>query len=98
MVASTLPTAFVPMLLQALAEYLGSSPHVEFLLSWVRALCMAAGPQLEAGRSSNSSTIPALRALQKVGERGEVGLGYAAGLRWEEGGHVAGERFLYYRA
>lgn len=34
------PTAAVPAVLAALAEALAASPHLEFLLTWVHALCL----------------------------------------------------------
>lgn len=59
-------------MLTQLAEALSSSPHLEFLLTWVRAICTAHGEQLRqaqqgggGGGGSGSAVAPALRALQK---------------------------------
>lgn len=62
-VASSLPTASVPAMLPVLAQALASSPHLEFLLSWVQALCLRRDVS-QKGLAASCS--PALRALQKV--------------------------------
>lgn len=49
--AGALPPAFVPQVLTQLAEALSSSPHLEFLLTWVRAVCAAHGEALRAAAS-----------------------------------------------
>ena len=64
-VAGALPSAVIPQILRLLAETLGESPHMEFLLQWVRAVSVAHGKQLE-GASTSSTLMPALRSLQKV--------------------------------
>ena len=46
-VAHGVPPAALTELLQILAEALGDSPHVEFLLQWVRALCLRHGTALQ---------------------------------------------------
>lgn len=38
--AAGAPSAAVPVVLAALSEALAASPHLEFLLTWVRALCL----------------------------------------------------------
>lgn len=55
--ANSLPPAALTEVLAALAEALGDSPHIEFLLRWVRCLCLQHGNTLQvrtpllAGRS-----------------------------------------------
>lgn len=39
-VAAGAPSAAVPAVLTALSEAMAASPHVEFLLTWVQALCL----------------------------------------------------------
>jgi len=62
-VAATLPAAFVPQVLTSLSELVGESAHLEFLLMWVRGVCVSHGVQLEG---AGPSVMPALRSLQKV--------------------------------
>lgn len=46
--ARGLPPAALASVVAALAELLGDSAHLEFLLRWVHALCVAQGPALQA--------------------------------------------------
>ncbi len=62
-VAAALPRTFVPQMLTQLAELLASSPHVEFLLGWIKALCAVHSGQLQGGANGS---LPSLRMLQKV--------------------------------
>ncbi|KAG1660074.1 hypothetical protein FOA52_006420 [Chlamydomonas sp. UWO 241] len=64
-VAAAMPAVWAPQVLTLLAEQLAVSPHLEFLLIWVRAMCVAHGPALE-GAGSSGKVMPALRNLQKV--------------------------------
>ena len=41
--AAGVPTAMLPAVLTALAEALTDSPHLEFVLGWVHALCVSHG-------------------------------------------------------
>lgn len=62
-VAAGAPSAAVPTVLTALSEAMATSPHVEFLLTWVQALCLR---QDVAQKGLQPSAAPALRGLQKV--------------------------------
>lgn len=65
-VAASVPSATVVSLLTCLAEALASSPHLEFMLAWVHALCTHHGNVLQVHSSStHSAVLPALRAVQK---------------------------------
>lgn len=64
--ASALPAASVTQVLPLLAETLSSSPHLEFLLHWLRELCGAHGAHLQSALAHSSAIMPAIRALQKV--------------------------------
>ncbi len=74
-VAAALPRTFVPQLLTQLAELMATSPHVEFLLTWVRgglvAALLAAGCRLlPAGRwLSDAGCRPLAAWLLAAGER-----------------------------
>ena len=46
-VARGLPPAALSPVVAALAELLGDSAHLEFLLRWVHALCVAQGAALQ---------------------------------------------------
>jgi periodic tryptophan protein 2 len=46
-VASSVPTAALMEVLGALAEYFADCPHVEFLLHWVRSICLKHGTVLQ---------------------------------------------------
>ncbi|KAJ9530419.1 hypothetical protein QJQ45_000793 [Haematococcus lacustris] len=72
-VAAGLPAVFLPPLVQALAQYITSSPHLEFVLKWAHALCTQHGSVLEAaaggaGRNATvaAAALPSLRLLQKA--------------------------------
>jgi hypothetical protein len=56
------PTAVLPAL-RALADAMGSSPHLAFVLRWERALLEHHGKHLQAMRQS--AVMPVLRALQQ---------------------------------
>ncbi|MEW5311682.1 MAG: hypothetical protein WDW38_003377 [Sanguina aurantia] len=64
-VGAALPAAFVPQVLTLLSEYLSDSPHLEFLLVWMKGVCSSHGPSLEAAGRSGAA-MPALRSLQKA--------------------------------
>eukprot|EP00798_Chlamydomonas_sp_ICE-L_P014256 gene14256-20229_t len=64
-VAGALPSSFSPQVLGLLADLLNESPHVEFILMWVRTICVSHGRFLE-GASSNVAIMPAMRSLQKA--------------------------------
>ena len=67
-----MPPAAVVALLVVLAGSLPSSPHLEFMTSWLRALCLHHGSVLQqasgARHASNGSAdgAPALRAVQQA--------------------------------
>ena len=72
-VAATIPVSAVTTLLVVLAQSLSSTPHFEFVLSWLRALCIHHGGALQSGSGStsgssskSSSCAPALRAVQQA--------------------------------
>lgn len=58
-----LPPAVVPQLLTALGELLPATPHVEYLLTWAKALCTRHGAAVQAAAGA---ALPALRSLQKA--------------------------------
>lgn len=70
--AKQLPALFLQQLLSTLVELLDSSPHMEFLLCWVKALLVAHGPVLAAAAGGAT----ALRAAVAGG--GSSGAGAAA--------------------
>ncbi len=47
MIAGSVPTAALVDVLAALAEYMTDCPHLEFLLSWVRSICLRHGTTLQ---------------------------------------------------
>ena len=63
-VAAGVPSASVPQVLVALASYLADSPHLEFLLSWLRDICVRHGRSLQNEKAA--VIMPAIRSLQKV--------------------------------
>ena len=63
-VANGVPSASVPAVLTALAEELGESPHLQFLLNWVEAVAVRHGSSLQ--KAPAATVMPALRALQRV--------------------------------
>ncbi|KAF5838324.1 WD40 repeat-like protein [Dunaliella salina] len=84
-VAAALPVAFIPQLITALSDHLQQSAHLEFVLRWCHAVCVAHGPTLEAaaggvGRAAAaaSAALPALRSLQKALTRAHEDLAAAA--------------------
>jgi hypothetical protein len=70
--AKQLPALFLQQLLSTIVELLDSSPHMEFLLCWVKALLVAHGPVLAAAAGG----VTALRAAVAGG--GSSGAGAAA--------------------
>ncbi|KAK9915110.1 hypothetical protein WJX75_004822 [Coccomyxa subellipsoidea] len=64
MIAGSVPTAALTDVLAALAEYMTDCPHLEFLLKWVRSLCLRHGTTLQAMPASR--TMPVFRALQQA--------------------------------
>jgi periodic tryptophan protein 2 len=63
LVVATLPAVVAPGLLGTLAEALPATPHVEHVLSWVKALCSRHGMAMQ---SRAGEAAPALRALHKA--------------------------------
>lgn len=61
--AKQLPALFLQQLLSTLVELLESSPHMEFMLAWAKALLVAHGPVLAAAAGGAT----ALRAAVVVG-------------------------------
>ena len=55
MVAARVPAVALVEVLSALAEALGECPHLEFLLRWVRAVCLHHGAALQARALAMSS-------------------------------------------
>ena len=47
LVANSLPPAALTEVLAALAEAMAESPHIEFLLRWVRCICLQHGNALQ---------------------------------------------------
>ncbi|GIM02141.1 hypothetical protein Vretimale_6840 [Volvox reticuliferus] len=73
--AAGLPPVLVPAVLGALAECAARSPHLEFVLAWIRTVCTAHGALLKSAATSSGgaaavaaggSLMPVLRSLQKV--------------------------------
>ena len=44
---ASLPSAAVADVLALLAEYMPECPHLEFILKWLRSLCLKHGPALQ---------------------------------------------------
>jgi len=69
-VAAAVPPPAVPTLLVELARLLSATPHLEFMLSWLRALCLHHGSALQNGGSRSSASMsacaPAFRAVQQA--------------------------------
>ena len=71
-IAAAMPLAAVTTLLVVLAGLLPSSPHLEFMLSWLRALCLHHGNVLQNGGGAMHTgndlarSAPALRAVQQA--------------------------------
>ncbi|XP_031488518.1 periodic tryptophan protein 2 [Nymphaea colorata] len=62
-IAASIPFKYIQRLLEAIAELLENSPHLEFLLRWCQELCKAHGNSIQ----QNSRTLlPSLRSLQKA--------------------------------
>lgn len=51
-VAASVPRAALAGVLGALAEYIADCPHLEFLLMWVRSICLRHGTTLQVSLSS----------------------------------------------
>lgn len=62
--AAGLPTSALPVVLQAFAVALTASPHLEFWLDWVKAICMVHGSVIQTFVASQAA--PALRALHQA--------------------------------
>jgi periodic tryptophan protein 2 len=74
-VAAALPTVVLQQVLEGLVACLNDSPHLEFLLQWVRSLLVKHGEAVAAGAASSSSgssggttaaVMPVFRSLQQV--------------------------------
>ncbi len=59
-----LPTATLPDVLQTLATLLADSPHAEYVLFWLRALCVAHGAALQ--NMPPAVRMAPLRAVQRA--------------------------------
>ncbi|KAL4425513.1 hypothetical protein ABPG75_009529 [Micractinium tetrahymenae] len=66
LLANQLLAAVVPQLLAALGELIPQTPHIEYLLSWAKALCVRHGAAIQASGAGGGSALPALRSLQKA--------------------------------
>ncbi|PIA65537.1 hypothetical protein AQUCO_00100792v1 [Aquilegia coerulea] len=62
-VASSIPLRYLRRLIEALANLLENSPHLEFILSWCQELSKAHGHSIQ---QNSRSLLPALRSLQKA--------------------------------
>lgn len=63
-VAAGVSSSSVPQVLVALASYLADSPHLEFLLCWLRHVCLKHGKTLQLEKAA--VVMPAIRSLQRV--------------------------------
>lgn len=63
-VAAAVPSSSVSQVLVALASYLADSPHLEFLLCWLRHVCVKHGKTLQNEKAA--VVMPAIRSLQRV--------------------------------
>ena len=63
-VAAGIPSASVGQILVALGAYLADSPHLEFLLSWLRTVCIKHSKALQNERALD--IMPAIKAMQRV--------------------------------
>lgn len=63
-VTAGIPSASVAQVLVALAAYLADSPHLEFLLGWLRDVCVKHGKTLQNEKAA--AVMPAFRSLQRV--------------------------------
>ena len=61
--ASALPPAAALRVMAPLAAALATTPHLQFVLRWIRALCERHGAAIEAAPRSES--MPVLRAVQQ---------------------------------
>uniref|UniRef100_A0A383VAW3 Small-subunit processome Utp12 domain-containing protein n=1 Tax=Tetradesmus obliquus TaxID=3088 RepID=A0A383VAW3_TETOB len=80
--AAQLPALFLQAVLSCVAECLDESPHMEYLLSWVKALLIAHGPALAAAAGGGT----ALRAALAGGGDAGAAAGAAAGRAGAAGG------------
>ncbi len=55
---ASLPSAAVADVLTLLAEYMPECPHLEFILKWLRSLCLKHGPALQVCSSSPTPCWP----------------------------------------
>lgn len=62
-VVAAMPAAVAAPVFHALAEDVGRSPHVEFVLAWARALCEVHGEALQA--APRTEVMPSFRAVQR---------------------------------
>ena len=63
LVVATLPAVVAPGLLGTLAEALPDTPHVEHLLTWIKAVCSRHGVSMQ---NRAGEAAPALRSLHKA--------------------------------
>ncbi len=61
MIAGSVPAAALTDVLAALADYMTDSPHLEFLLKWVRSLCLRHGTTLQVRRPPHKKNSPLAR-------------------------------------
>ena len=63
-VAAGIPTSSLRAVLEVLADGLTSSPHLEFVLNWIQALCTIHGGTIQSLAAKDVQ--PSLRALHRV--------------------------------
>ncbi|KAH7277624.1 hypothetical protein KP509_39G059700 [Ceratopteris richardii] len=63
LVASQVPVRHLNRLFESIADIIGNSPYLEFLLIWCQELCRVHGRTIQ---TQNQKFLPALRALQKA--------------------------------
>ena len=88
LVAGSVPASGLADVLAALGELLQTSPHLEFLLRWISALCIAhstaigaacrTGPGAQPLQGSHAAVLPPLRALNRAVAKLHEDLGQAA--------------------
>ena len=88
LVAGSVPASGLADVLAALGELLQASPHLEFLLRWISALCVAhstaigaacrTGPGAQQPQGGHAAVLPPLRALNRAVAKLHEDLGLAA--------------------
>lgn len=62
-VVAAMPAAVAAPVFRALAEDIGRSPHVEYVMAWARAVCEVHGEALQG--APRTEVMPAFRAVQR---------------------------------